>query len=138
MRANLVGRSVVSAITQTPASGPLAPLTTPPMSFSPTLSDAARCCCWASAGAPNASASAAMARNRMTTPPQETGGRSLRRSAALEIRLSLLVEGADAFPAIVGIDEPVVSLDLEAIAGQQIGLQAVVDRFLNLPHGKRR
>src|SRR6266508_4798581 len=29
---NLVGRSLVSAITQTPASGPLAPVTTPPMS----------------------------------------------------------------------------------------------------------
>src|SRR5882672_3084351 len=30
--ANFVGRSVVSAITQTPASGPLGPVTTPPMS----------------------------------------------------------------------------------------------------------
>src|SRR6185369_3582700 len=35
--ANLVGRSVVSAITQTPASGPFGPLTTPPRSPSPTL-----------------------------------------------------------------------------------------------------
>src|SRR5882672_10913267 len=35
--ANFVGRSVVSAITQTPASGPLGPVTTPPMSFAPTL-----------------------------------------------------------------------------------------------------
>src|SRR5215471_3069190 len=32
MRANLVGRSLVSAITHTPASGPFGPLTTPPMS----------------------------------------------------------------------------------------------------------
>src|SRR5436190_498950 len=32
MRANFVGRSVVSATTQTPASGPLPLLTTPPMS----------------------------------------------------------------------------------------------------------
>src|SRR4051794_4885441 len=32
MRANLVGRSAVSAITQTPASGPLGLVTTPPMS----------------------------------------------------------------------------------------------------------
>src|SRR5918992_682241 len=32
MRANLVGRSVVSAITQTPASAPFALVTTPPMS----------------------------------------------------------------------------------------------------------
>src|SRR6267154_1750538 len=30
--ANFVGRSVVSAIPQTPASGPLGPVTTPPMS----------------------------------------------------------------------------------------------------------
>jgi hypothetical protein len=29
---NFVGRSLVSAITQTPASGPLGPVTTPPMS----------------------------------------------------------------------------------------------------------
>src|SRR6267378_8046378 len=35
--ANFVGRSVVSAITQTPASGPLVLLTTPPRSFAPTL-----------------------------------------------------------------------------------------------------
>ena len=34
--AYLVGRSVVSAMTQTPASGPLAPVTLPPMSLSPT------------------------------------------------------------------------------------------------------
>src|SRR5882757_1097903 len=32
MRANFVGNSVVSAITQTPASGPDAPTTVPPMS----------------------------------------------------------------------------------------------------------
>ena len=32
MRANLVGRSAVSAMTQTPASGPFGPVTTPPMS----------------------------------------------------------------------------------------------------------
>ena len=32
LRANRVGSSVVSAITQTPASGPLALVTTPPMS----------------------------------------------------------------------------------------------------------
>src|SRR3954467_6631132 len=37
MRANLVGKSVVSAITQTPASGPLGPFTTPPMSWGPTF-----------------------------------------------------------------------------------------------------
>src|SRR5262245_24747592 len=42
MRANLVPRSLVSAITQTPASGPFGPLTTPPMSVAPT--------CWALAG----------------------------------------------------------------------------------------
>src|SRR3970282_1991595 len=32
MRANFVGKSVVSAMTHTPASGPLGPFTTPPMS----------------------------------------------------------------------------------------------------------
>jgi hypothetical protein len=32
IRANRVGRSRVSAITQTPASGPFGPATTPPMS----------------------------------------------------------------------------------------------------------
>src|SRR5438094_7996739 len=35
MRTNLVGRSCVSAITQTPASGPLGPVTTPAMSAAP-------------------------------------------------------------------------------------------------------
>jgi hypothetical protein len=35
MRANLVGKSVVSAITQTPASGPFEPRTMPPTDFSP-------------------------------------------------------------------------------------------------------
>src|SRR6516225_10258026 len=42
MRANLVGSSVVSAITQTPASGPDAPTTVPPMSVAPTVA-----ACWA-------------------------------------------------------------------------------------------
>src|SRR6516164_266071 len=37
MRANFVGRSVVSAMTQTPASGPFELVTTPPMSVLPTL-----------------------------------------------------------------------------------------------------
>src|SRR5436189_4210561 len=35
--ANFVGRSLVSAMTQTPASGPFAPVTTPAMSFAPAL-----------------------------------------------------------------------------------------------------
>src|SRR5262245_29814128 len=46
MRANLVGRSVVSAMTQTPASGPAGPVTTPPMS-SPSICTAAPPPCWA-------------------------------------------------------------------------------------------
>src|SRR5215472_14772990 len=46
--ANLVGRSVVSAITQTPASGPFGPLTTPPRSLSPTVTPAGAVCCAAS------------------------------------------------------------------------------------------
>src|ERR1019366_3990537 len=42
--ANLVGRSVVSAITQTPASGPLALVTTPPRSLLPMrIAGAALC-----------------------------------------------------------------------------------------------
>src|SRR5689334_15815129 len=36
MRTNLVGKSRVSAMTQMPASGPLGPVTVPPMSFGPT------------------------------------------------------------------------------------------------------
>src|SRR5262252_9771994 len=43
-----VGRSVVSAITHTPASGPFGPVTTPPMSVAPTLTAAG---VWAFAGA---------------------------------------------------------------------------------------
>src|SRR5262245_30393346 len=54
--AYLVGSSVVSAITQTPASGPFAPVTTPPMS---SLSISTAACC-ALAGAGTATAIAAM------------------------------------------------------------------------------
>src|SRR6185369_6774327 len=46
MRANRVGSSVVSAITQTPASGPAGPVTTPPMS-SPSMRGAPLPACWA-------------------------------------------------------------------------------------------
>src|SRR5262245_42587875 len=45
MRANFVGSSVVSAITHTPASGPLGPVTTPPMSSLSMATSAAAC--WA-------------------------------------------------------------------------------------------
>jgi hypothetical protein len=49
MRTNLVGRSAVSAMTQTPASGPDAPVTTPAMSSASIgMTSAAR----AGAGAP--------------------------------------------------------------------------------------
>src|SRR3954451_20116739 len=139
MRANLVGRSVVSAITQRPPSGPFPPLTRPPMSLSPILTDVACCCCCAPAAPAAASATAAkMETNRIATSSSGKRGRSLRRSAALEVGLSLLVERANAFAPVVGVDEAVVGLDLEAIAGQEIGLHPVVDRFLRLPHGKRR
>src|SRR5205823_5156400 len=50
MRMNFVGRSVVSAITQTPASGPFAPVTTPPMS---SLSMATAVCARNGAGQTN-------------------------------------------------------------------------------------
>src|SRR6266704_2907558 len=43
--ANFVGRSVVSAITHTPASGPLGPLTTPPRSPAPTRIAGSVVCC---------------------------------------------------------------------------------------------
>jgi hypothetical protein len=52
--ANLVGRSVVSAITQTPASGPLAPVTTPPISAALTAT-----VCAMAVGATSASAATA-------------------------------------------------------------------------------
>jgi hypothetical protein len=39
--ANFVGKSVVSAITQTPASGPFDPLTVPPISLAETLTTGA-------------------------------------------------------------------------------------------------
>src|SRR5579871_1226950 len=55
--AYLVGRSVVSAITQTPASGPLGPVTWPPMESG--LTDSAFCC--ALAGPLHAIANAAIA-----------------------------------------------------------------------------
>src|SRR5262249_44168968 len=42
--ANFVGRSDVSAMTHTPASGPFAPATTPPMSLAPTCGGSAAGC----------------------------------------------------------------------------------------------
>src|SRR5262245_18607351 len=45
MRTNRVGSSVVSAMTHTPASGPLGPVTTPPMSSASTATVAAGACC---------------------------------------------------------------------------------------------
>src|SRR5437879_3256454 len=48
MRMKRTGRSRVSAITQTPASGPFGPVTTPPMS---SLSMATACCACNEAGA---------------------------------------------------------------------------------------
>src|SRR5262245_65869674 len=43
-----MGSSLVSATTQTPASGPFGPLTTPPRSLSPTVTPAGAVCCAAS------------------------------------------------------------------------------------------
>src|SRR5258707_173643 len=54
--ANLVGRSVVSAITQTPASGPVLPVTTPPRSVAPTVTAALLGCAVAAHGASVAAA----------------------------------------------------------------------------------
>src|SRR6266571_8414806 len=58
-------------------------------------------------------------------------------SATLELRFALLVEGAKAFPAVFGSDEPVVGLDFESHRRREIHLQAVADRVLRLPHGER-
>src|SRR5512134_1356727 len=59
-------------------------------------------------------------------------------SATLEVRLALLVEGAHAFAAVLGIDEAVVGFDLVAVAGEQVHLQPVVDGLLRLAHRDRR
>ncbi|TMQ26806.1 MAG: hypothetical protein E6K82_03295 [Candidatus Rokuibacteriota bacterium] len=51
--ANLVARSVVSAITHTPASGPFGPVTTPPMSsLSMGTAPPAACCAPSSSAEP--------------------------------------------------------------------------------------
>src|SRR6476646_5193091 len=57
--ANFVGRSVVSAITHTPASGPLALVTTPPRSDEPMLTPGGALDC-AESGAGSALRAAAM------------------------------------------------------------------------------
>src|SRR5262245_21939969 len=73
-----VGRSVVSAITQTPASGPLGLVTTPPRSLSPmlTAAGAGACALTCAGGAPRSAtiAIAATLKDRpvlmvMTAPP---------------------------------------------------------------------
>src|SRR5262245_22972072 len=51
-----VGRSFVSAITQTPASGPRALVTTPPRSLSPVLMPAGACALTGVGGAPSSAA----------------------------------------------------------------------------------
>src|SRR5438552_14908861 len=51
MRAKCVGSSVVSAMTQTPASAPAGLDTTPPIAFGPTLTAPASTCCCARAEA---------------------------------------------------------------------------------------
>src|SRR6516162_375888 len=57
MRAKRVGRSLVSAITQTPASGPFGPVTTPPISVAPILTPGGAC--WADSCAGAAASKAA-------------------------------------------------------------------------------
>src|SRR5258705_1589811 len=56
---------------------------------------------------------------------------------ALEVRLALLVEGAHALAAVGGVHQPVVGLDLEAIAAEEIHAEPVVDGFFRLAHGER-
>src|SRR3954451_20843111 len=73
-----VGRSLVSAITQTPASAPFGLVTTPPRSLSPTLTPAGAdgCAFTGAGGAPTSAASAIaatlryrLARIVMAAPP---------------------------------------------------------------------
>src|SRR5579885_2870975 len=59
-------------------------------------------------------------------------------SSSAELRLALLVEGADAFLAVLGANHAVVRLDLEAEGRAQVHLHAVDHGFLRLPHGDRR
>src|SRR6266481_4191322 len=60
MRANLVGRSPVSAMTHTPASGPAGPVTTPPLS-SPSRRTAPLPACWAPSVTPEPAQARAIA-----------------------------------------------------------------------------
>ena len=59
-------------------------------------------------------------------------------STSLEFRLALLVEGADAFAAVLGRHHPIVRLDLEHHAAGEVHVQPVVDRLLDLPRRDRR
>src|SRR5580765_5756697 len=58
-------------------------------------------------------------------------------SAALELRLALLVERSQTFLAVIGPHQAVVGFDLEPHRRGQIHMQAVADRVLRLPYGKR-
>ena len=60
------------------------------------------------------------------------------RLTALERGLALLVEGTHAFPSILGVHEAVVGFDLEAVAGEEVHLQPVMDGLLRLAHRDRR
>src|SRR4051812_21346514 len=55
-----------------------------------------------------------------------------------ELGFALLVERKDALAAIVGVDQLIVSFDLEAIRGADLHLRTVADRFLRLFHRERR
>src|SRR5688572_17653438 len=72
MRTNFVGRSFVSAMTHTPASGPFGPVTTPPMSSGPTFTAASDVGSAAAASVTHAAARAAMASllRVITRPPR--------------------------------------------------------------------
>jgi hypothetical protein len=89
IRANFVGSSVVSAITQTPASGPLALFTTPPMSSS---SIAGAC---ASAGACNRAAKASSA-SAAAKPVRGHSERSIISSFGIRVRKGSRFQGAAA------------------------------------------
>src|SRR6185312_15052050 len=81
--AYLVGRSPVSAITQTPASGPFDPVTTPPISVAPMLT--AGCCARAGSMANAATAADSIALRQMfsifISSPEMTAGDPVGRPA---------------------------------------------------------
>src|SRR5262249_8423053 len=75
----------------------------------------------------------ALARPNPTTP----AARAVARLASLILWLALLVEGVDAFLAILGANGAVVGFDFEGIAGRAIEIDGPVEGLLGLAHRNR-